>query len=49
MDIFWEAGNEISGSIREEELLDQVCDYQLLRKDFVQWSSLVIECNKTIR
>jgi hypothetical protein len=28
-----EYGNELSGSIRGGEFLDQLCDYQLLKKD----------------
>jgi len=35
---FSEHGNETSGSIKEGDFLDQLSDYQLLKKEFVPWS-----------
>jgi hypothetical protein len=39
---YCEYGNESSGFIKGGEFLDQLRDYELLRKDSVLWSYLVI-------
>jgi hypothetical protein len=35
------SGNELSGSIKDEESHDQLSDYQLLYNDSAAWSQLV--------
>jgi hypothetical protein len=34
----YEHGNEPSGSVKGDEFLDQMNDYQLLKKDSAPWS-----------
>jgi hypothetical protein len=34
----FENGNELLGSIKGREFLDQLCDYKFLKKDTTPWS-----------
>jgi hypothetical protein len=35
---YYEYSNEPPGSIKDEQLIDYLCDYKLLRKDSSSWT-----------
>jgi hypothetical protein len=42
MDISWEYGNKFSGSINDDKFLDKLNDCQVLKKDSVPSTGLVV-------